>query len=359
LWGGQVRVISTHNGADNPFNELVNDIRAGRKNYSLHRVTIDAAIADGLYNRICIRTGRKWSAAGEAAWRAEIFAQYGEDAEEELTCVPRRSGGAFLPSSLIEDRMAEGAVVARWEMGEEFARRPDAERRRAAADFCAEQIGPALGGLRGEGMSFVGEDFGRSNDLTVIWPLQMTDQLRRHTPFVVELRNIPFTQQEEIFSYIVDRLPCFTAGALDARGNGQFLAERAMQRYGAKIRQVMLTAEWYREDMPRYKAAFEDGLIDLPRDAGILSDHRALTVEHGVARAPERRNRDAAGGARHGDSAIAGALAYYASTITPGEYRYVAAPRLRPRAVWDNPEVDGDVPRIAAGGRRGALAGAW
>ncbi len=30
MWGGCVRVISTHNGAENPFNELVTDIRAGR-----------------------------------------------------------------------------------------------------------------------------------------------------------------------------------------------------------------------------------------------------------------------------------------------------------------------------------------
>jgi phage FluMu gp28-like protein len=53
MWGGAVRIISTHNGAGNPFNELVNDVRAGRKPFSLHRITIDDAITDGLYNRIC------------------------------------------------------------------------------------------------------------------------------------------------------------------------------------------------------------------------------------------------------------------------------------------------------------------
>src|SRR5690349_24280103 len=41
MWGGLVRVISTHNGADNAFNQLVNDIRAGRRPFSLHRVTLD------------------------------------------------------------------------------------------------------------------------------------------------------------------------------------------------------------------------------------------------------------------------------------------------------------------------------
>ncbi|HLW69384.1 MAG TPA: hypothetical protein VKS22_02060 [Candidatus Binataceae bacterium] len=363
LWGGQVRVISTHNGAANPFNELVNEIRAGRKHYSLHRVTIEDAIGDGLFHRICAKNGRPWSAAAEAAWREEVFAQYGEDAEEELDCVPRASGGAFLPSALIEARMRPGAPVARWAMPAEFAQRPEKERQRAAADFCAEQIAPALAGLRADALSFVGEDFGRSGDLTVIWPLQLSERLRRHTPFVVELRNIPFTQQEEIFFYVVDRLPCFTAGAMDARGNGQFLAERAMQRYGAKIQQVMLTAEWYRDNMPRYKAAFEDDLIDLPRDAAILEDHRALVFERGIARAPERRGHDTDGGRRHGDSAIAAALAHWASTVTPAAYEYRAAARAHRSEqrtdLWDGTAAGDELSALRRGGRLRTLAGAW
>lgn len=31
IWGGKVRVISTHDGDDNPFNTLIGDIRAGRQ----------------------------------------------------------------------------------------------------------------------------------------------------------------------------------------------------------------------------------------------------------------------------------------------------------------------------------------
>src|SRR5580658_2912436 len=41
MWGGCVRVISTHNGAQSAFNELVSDIRAGRRPFSLHRVTLE------------------------------------------------------------------------------------------------------------------------------------------------------------------------------------------------------------------------------------------------------------------------------------------------------------------------------
>jgi phage FluMu gp28-like protein len=64
--------------------------------------------------------------------------------------------------------------------------------------------------------------------------------LVRRTLFVLELRNMPFRQQEQILFYIVDRLPHLIAGAMDATGNGAYLAEMAVQRYGARIRQVKL-----------------------------------------------------------------------------------------------------------------------
>ncbi|WP_245181481.1 hypothetical protein [Erwinia tracheiphila] len=35
MWGAKVRIISTHNGNENLFNELIQDSRAGRKRYSV------------------------------------------------------------------------------------------------------------------------------------------------------------------------------------------------------------------------------------------------------------------------------------------------------------------------------------
>src|ERR1700738_1223047 len=60
MWGGLVRIISTHNGAHNPFNELVSEIRAGRRPYSLHRTTLDDALSDVLYRKICAQTEIQW-----------------------------------------------------------------------------------------------------------------------------------------------------------------------------------------------------------------------------------------------------------------------------------------------------------
>jgi phage FluMu gp28-like protein len=77
IWGGQVHVISTHNGVDNPFNALVQDIRAGKVPYSLHTVTFRDAVAQGLYERVCLRGGKPADESGKAAWIKSIYDNYG------------------------------------------------------------------------------------------------------------------------------------------------------------------------------------------------------------------------------------------------------------------------------------------
>ncbi|MDF5842108.1 hypothetical protein P4053_08840 [Pseudomonas aeruginosa] len=73
MWGNKVRLISTHNGVDNPFNQYIQDAREGRKDYSVHRITLDDAIVEGLYKRICFVTGQEWSPEAEKAWRDGLY----------------------------------------------------------------------------------------------------------------------------------------------------------------------------------------------------------------------------------------------------------------------------------------------
>ena len=318
MWGGTIRIISTHNGDDNPFNELITDIRSGKQGYALHRVTLDDALAEGLYRRICKVLKRIWSPEAEAAWRHELVAYYGDHANEELFCIPSQGSGVFLSRLLIEQCMDPSIPVLRWECPEGFAQRPDAERASAALAWCEDHLAPILAALDPRAASYVGVDFGRTGDLSVFVPLIEQPKLLYRAPFHVELRNVPFKQQEQILFFICDRLPRFRGGALDARGNGQYLAEVAMQRYGdhavgGRIQMVMITIEWYREAMPKYKAAFEDRAILLAQDADTLDDHRAFKMEKGVARLPEtlaQKGRD--GKQRHGDAGIAGAMAWFA-----------------------------------------------
>lgn len=310
MWGGRVAIISTHDGVDNPFNQLIEEIRAGKKPYSLHRTTLDDALSDGLFKRICAVGKRTWSAEAEAAWRQDLLDFYGDAANEELFCIPRQSGGAYLMRSLIEARMVD-APVLRLTVNDEFAHLSDAAREMEVSSWCEDNLKPLLQGLDSRLRHGFGEDFGRSGDLTVIAPCQQTQQMLLRFPFLVELRNVPFRQQEQILFYIADRLPRFSAGALDARGNGQYLAEVSQQRFGtSRIHQVMLSDKWYLENLPPFKAAFEDASIEIPRDADIVDDLRALQVINGVPKLP--KTNTGRGAQRHGDAAIALAMAHFA-----------------------------------------------
>lgn len=322
IWGGRVRIISTHDGDQNPFNELITEIRAGKRKGSLHRTTFAEAVADGLYRRVCMRRGIEWDAEGEAAWVAEVYAFYGDAAGEELDVVPSQGSGSWLTSALIEARMVDTPVL-RYTCPQGFERLPEQDRREAVQRWLDDEVAPLLAKLDPGLPSVFGQDFGRSGDLSVMVPAQIEQAMRRKVPFILELRNMPHRQQHQVALFLIQRLPRFQKGALDARGNGHALAEGLAQDIGwGRIELVMPTEGWYREQMPPLKAAFEDDTIAIPRDRDVLADLRAIKMIKGVARVPDKKTTGADGGQRHGDAGIAIALMHYASRADVEIYDY-------------------------------------
>ena len=359
IWGGKVVVVSTHNGDTNPFAELVNDIRAGRLPYKLLRCTFDDALADGLYRRVCLTSGKEWTAEGEVAWRSEIIAQYGAAADEELFAIPSATGGAYLPGPLIERQMVDRGVVLRWECDASFVHLPAAVREAECQRWIEAEVVPLLAMLDPNEPHAFGQDFGRVRDLSAGTVLAIGADLVRRARLAWELRNVPFDQQRQILHSILDRLPRLRAGIMDAGGNGAYLAEVTMQRYGSIILPLMMNETWYRENMPPLKAAFEDGTIELTRDRETLEDLRMIELVRGVPRVPDRR-RDDRGGKRHGDAAIGVVLAYAASRMDPEIYGYEPALRNGPRlgSVFMSMQARDEAEDMAqARGGRGELQG--
>ena len=327
MWGGQVRIISTHFGDSNEFNEIIQEIRAGRLEYSLHRVTLDDALEEGLHKRICLVRGKEWTQEDQDDWRQKLINFYRGNADEELFCIPSQGTGVYLTRVLIERAMREELPVIKWACSNEFATLPDQDRSKAALDFCQEHLRPLLDSLPKDRKHCFGEYFARSANLTVLYPGTIQENLRLRVPFVVELFNVPFREQELICFYILDRLPHFVHGAFDGRGNGQYLSERAMQRYGTmRITQVMLSETWYREEMPKWKAHFEDGTIEVPKQDEHMDDYRSVKMVRGVPKIPEKQTltgsgERAAGIVRHGDAAIASCMMVFASRQDAGPVR--------------------------------------
>ncbi|ADU63412.1 MAG: hypothetical protein KUA35_10250 [Pseudodesulfovibrio sp.] len=359
IWGGKIRIISTHNGKRNPFNQLIKDIRAGRygAGATVHTHTFDMAVANGLYERVCLMKGWTASEKGKRAWYDRIRKRYGPRRAamlEELDAVPRDSGGQSIPGVWIEEAMREKRPVLRIALADDFARRPDWERREWADHWIAGNITPLLAGLDRRRQHVFGQDFARHRDFSIITPAEIAQDLRRRVPFMVEMHNVPTRQQEQILWNIIDGLPRFSGGAMDATGNGAILAEYTADKYGHDvIQQVQMNIAWYRAWNPKFVQAFEDGMWDLPQDADVESDLRTVEDIDGIPRVPSIRVQDIKDPElyRHGDAASALTLTWYASSNRVEEiFAYHPVRRRDPDDDNQNRPV-----RVTAGFRRGVL----
>ncbi|EKE75197.1 hypothetical protein [Gallaecimonas xiamenensis] len=357
MWGNKVRLISTHNGVDNPFNTYINDAREGRKDYSVHRITLDDAIEQGLYKRICYVTGQEWSLAGEVKWRENLYknAPNTECADEEYGCVPRKSGGSYISRVLIEAAMvADHSVpVLRFEAPDDFMGWTPTMREAEVRDWCEQHLAPLLAALNPEHRHSFGEDFARRGDLTVFVPLAIKPDLRKRVPFAVELRNVTYEQQRQVMFYICDRLPRLVGAAFDATGNGGYLAEQAVLKYGIEmVDQVNLSQAWYHEWMPKLKGEFEAFNLELPRHQSVLDDVQHIKLVNGIPSIDKGRKDDVQAkgkGKRHGDFAVGLCMAVRASYMDGGAIEFTALPASASR--WDetSPQASDDYVSIKGG----------
>ena len=334
IWGGQIVVCSTHLGFDNPFNVQIQDILAGRADYAHMRVTLDQALEEGLYRRIALVTGKTWSPEAEAAFRQGIINRYRDNADEELYCVPSLSSGAWLPAPLIEARMTVKVPVLRLELPGDFLHRDRVARLSLMSPFM-EALEAQLDALDLTPQFAFGSDFARSVDLSTGSLLAIEARLKRREVLAYELRNVPGDEQKLIARTVLAHVRHRLVGAaFDATGMGWTVAEDMGRLYGLRedpegsglIMAVKFSEEWYRLHMPPLKAAFEDDMIAIIADAEHLADLRTVKLVRGIARVPPLREGET-GKKRHGDHAIALALAHFASRMRWAEFGYRAAGR--------------------------------
>jgi phage FluMu gp28-like protein len=340
MWGGQVVVCSTHNGVDNEFNVLVQDIKGERRKGEHLRIDFDEALSQGLYQRICLVTGAEWSPAAEAKWRQDIIDFYADGADEELFCIPAQGSGTWLTAPLIEARMTltpDEAPIVRIELPDDFLHRPKVEREHLLAPHL-DAVREAVEKLDERNLHALGYDPARVADPAIIELLSIDQVLKRRSVLTVEMRKVPFDEQKRIAGLVLEGAPRMIGAAIDATGMGMNLAEDLGRAFGLREEEdgaglvwaVKLSPAWYNEHFPPLKTAFEDDMIELARDAEHLSDLRLVKIIRGIPRIPDQREGET-GKKRHGDFAVALGLAHFASRMQWHEYGYepVAPKRSR------------------------------
>jgi phage FluMu gp28-like protein len=338
IWGGRFSILSTHNGDDSPFNVFLNRIKSGEEpDWSCHRTGFARAIDEGLYKKICQVQKREWTAAGEKEFVASVRRIYRDNAEEELDCVPVRSGSRYFPRFLL-DACADGDIeILRKGFEDAFLREPKEKRERAVEKWFKKEALPVIEAI--EDPVGIGQDFARSGDLTVLWLAGLTGKKRAATAAVIELRNWPFDQQWQFWELLVRALGGrFLGAALDARGNGQMIAEKAETEWPGRAVQVMLNRPWYGEWFPKLRGRIEDREWTLPRDEYILGDFGVVRLKAGYPLIDDSTRMEGGAGTsrkRHGDGAVAAVLSLYALEECAGEAPpYAAVTESGSAAIW-------------------------
>ena len=147
IWGGKIRVISTHNGTLNPFNELVREARAGKVPFKVHFIPFSEAVKNGLFRRVCLMRGLTWSPEAEAAWEAKIRGAYGArtaQMRQELDAIPADAEGAALPRVVIEQVIDRAIPVIRYRLPDSFKAADKAVREGLVAEWCQHELLPHL-----------------------------------------------------------------------------------------------------------------------------------------------------------------------------------------------------------------------
>lgn len=306
IWGGSISILSTHNGEENPFNQLVQDIKDGKKKYSLHHTTIEDAIDDGLYRRICTVQNKEWCEEAQEDWLKDLLDEAGDFADEEYFCIPAKAGERYFSAELIRSVAVKDKSVFRFAAEDSFTFEK-AERREKEIRKWFKEVKPTL--VSTDLPVCAGEDFARSGDITVLhFDMELPDG-STDTLCEIELRNVPFEQQRQFIKLCFDTLKNFDGAAFDSRGNGQMIAEWAAQEYPGCIFQVMLTRKWYAENFPLLKTAFEEGKSNIPDDSFIKDDYKVVGLVQGVPLITERTGSGRT--KRHGDSCIAKVMAHF------------------------------------------------
>ena len=330
MWGGRIALISTHLGESNHFNTLLCSARDGTQpDWTVHSIPLAEAIEQGLARRICTLQGEPYTEAWAEKWEADLRRSYGEAAAEELDCVPSRQGaGYFDPESVARCR-TQGPKVIRWQKQREWFDLHRDQRAKECDAWIEAQLMPALRGLNTQRGCFLGIDYGRFSDLACFALAQMHGTVRR-VEVVLELRNIPQAQQEQILRAFMTHTPRLGQAAIDKTGNGQALYEWGAERYGSQIEGFTLGPKWHDESWPEVRKGITERHIDLPDDDEICDDFRLVELIDGKPRVAKRRQRTR-GGYRHGDAAVAICLMYSVSKAGGAKITSAKVPKIRKR----------------------------
>jgi phage FluMu gp28-like protein len=319
IWGGQVVVVSTHDGASNPFNVLLGEIAAGKRAGSTMKITFRDALADGLYERVAMVAKTKGvDLPPKEQWVSDIYAAYGDDAGEELDCIAKLGSGSLIK---IEDILA------------------------CEHDDCGNSD------LYQGGLMYGGRDVARRRDGAIMKGMELAGDVQWERDHYREV-NSSFAHQDAYMDWMFAnrRMAQFW---IDQTGMGEKVVEDAQRRHGSsRVIGQLLTGPTRLDLSLSLARRFEERRIRIRKDAVTRADLMAIKKMGSEIAGTIRIVND---GDVHADEFWAYALASRAGDMQPALYAYAGA--IQPKQNSRVFERDDDGPSFGRSRRFGQ--GAW
>jgi phage FluMu gp28-like protein len=298
-WGGQLEAISAYAVDGSPasvFARLCQDARgANPMKASLHRVTLDDAIAQGFVECVNRVTGATHT---RESFRALIRAGCRTEAafQSQYMCNPQDDGGALLSYDLIRSCEVDPKELE-------------------AAIRAAAKTAPR----------YLGVDVGRRRDLTVMWLLVRIGDIL-WTALVKTMDKAMFRDQFAAASALIDQHNVRRC-CVDATGIGAQLGEDLQNRYKGRVEPIQFNHSVQIDIGIPMLSAFQDRLIRIPADQSIREGlHKVRKVTTASNNVRLEAEHDESG---HADEFWALALARHAADQKAANFQPTAFKRGR------------------------------
>ena len=250
-WGGQLEIISTHRGANNFFNRLLQDIKlnGNPKNFSLHRVTLVDALEQGFLGKLKAKLplDDPRQAMDEAAYFNFIRNACAHERifQQEYMCQPADDEDAFIAFRELEPCFYPNDLD--WQR---------------------------FSGHDG----FLGVDLARSKDFSVFVVLERIADTA-FTRHILCLKDARFDQQEQLFDQLMRTYPIRHV-CIDQSGIGGQFTERAQRRWGTHCVSGLTFTSKLKETLAyRLKMHIERRQLRLPKDSALIDDFLKIRLQ--------------------------------------------------------------------------------
>lgn len=269
-WGGSFEIFSTPRGSDSFFQKLIDEIRGGNpKKFSFHQITLEDALNQGFLAKLQkkLPEGDERQAMDEAQYFDYIKAGCADEETfaQEYMCIPSNDSTAFITYEMLDGNRVPGRV----------------ETERGTVDGRPSEIvrwinvAPSVDVA--EAPLYLGVDYARHQDLTVMWLAAEIAGILVPVELLT-MKNVTFKRQRAALDGYMERRNLVRC-CFDMTGIGEETAEAMRHKYGYRFEPVRFTAATKESLAYPVRHGLEDKTFKVPDLPAVDADFRKIRKE--------------------------------------------------------------------------------